>query len=223
MTALLDDSVLTSIITAAAAISGWAAFVYKYFSERPKIKGKLLQVMRGRMRNPENPSEELTIFTLFLYLTNQRKNAIHLRDYSLEVDEGCGFEKTKILRGDLSKLKFSSKGGEIQFPNFEQSIIHKQSKPIQFGVPFYGYLIFGAHSKYYNAEIKRYRITCVDVFDHKHKITTKPDKFVDMLYLQEMFKIKTSIPTTPNQGVTEYNQSTSNLISDNEVASNNQQ
>ncbi len=223
MTALFDDSILTLIIAAAAAISGWVAFGYQYFSERPKIKGKLLQVMRGRMKNPENPSEDLTVFTLFLYLTNQRKNAIHLKNYILEVDEGHGFEKTKILRGDLSKLKFGSKYGEIQLPNFEQSIIHKQSKPIEFGVPFYGYLMFGGHSKYYNAEIKRFRITCIDIFDHKHKITTKPDKFVDMPYLQEIFKIKTPIPTTSNQNIIECNQSTNNQISGNEVTSNNQQ
>lgn len=212
MTALFDYSALTLIIAGAATISGWVAFGYQYFSERPKIKGKLLQVMRGRMKNPENPTEYLTSFILFVYLTNLRKNAVHVRDYILEIDDGDGFKRMKIVRGNLANLHFSCPDGEIEIPNFEQGVIHKQSKPIEFGTPYYGYLVFGGDIKYYDFKIKQFRITCIDVFDNKHVITTKPEKFVDLFYLQEVFKIKFP-KLEPNSRIYQ----PSNLISRNDV------
>lgn len=220
MSASLVDPVPAFILTMGTAISGWVAFLYQYFSDRPKIKGKILQVMRGKMKNPKNLSENLTVFTLFLYLTNVRKNAIHLRDYSLEVDEGDGFERMKIVRGALSSFRFGYGEGELQIPNFEQGVIYKQSKPVEYGVPFYGYLVFAGDVKYYKAEIKRYRITCVDVFDHKHKITAKPNKFVDLFYLQEVFKIKFPTAQAINANITKSNQTSSNLINGNDVNAN---
>ena len=192
MSVSLTESVLPLIVAMVATISGWVAFIYKYFSDRPKIKGKILQVMRGTFQNPENPSEKLTSFTLFLYLTNARKNAIHLSDYILEIDTGNGFERMKMIRGITNQtFHFEyGQGGEVQIPDFNKRLIHRQSKPIEFGLPFYGYLMFGGDFKYFKADIRRYRITCVDVFDHKHKITTEPKKFVDLFYLQEVFGIK---------------------------------
>jgi hypothetical protein len=212
MSTSITETVLTLVIGVVGTISGWVAFCYQYFSEKPKIKGKLLNVMRGRMKNPENLSENLTVFTLFVYLTNARKNAVHVRDYILEVDNGNGFKKMKIIHGNLSGFRFDCADGEIQIPNFEQGVIYRQSKPIEYGVPYYGYLIFGGDLKYYDSEIKRYRVTCVDVFDNKHTITTKPDKFRDLFYLQEVFKIK--FPNLePNSGLYR----PSNLISGNDV------
>lgn len=190
------ESVLALVSATLATISGWVAFTYQYFSDRPKVRGKILQVMRGTFQNPEQQSEKLTSFILFLYLTNRRKNAIHLSDYILEIDTGNGFERMKIIRGlNTQHVHFAYwQGGEVQIPDFNKGLIYKQSKPVEFGVPFYGYLAFGGDFKYYKADIRRYRITCVDVFDHKHKITTEPKKFVDLFYLQEIFGIK--IPET---------------------------
>jgi len=192
MSVSLAESLLTLIIATVATISGWVAFIYQYLSDRPKIKGKILQVMRGVFPNPEQPSEKLTSFVLFLYLTNARKNAIHLSDYILEIDTGNGFERMKIVRGITNQTVHFEYGqdGEVQIPDFNKGLIYKQSKPIGFGVPFYGYLMFGGDFKYFKADIRRYRITCVDVFDHKHKITTESKKFVDLFYLQEVFGIK---------------------------------
>src|SRR4030043_2100980 len=121
MSASLAETVLTLIIGAVGTISGWAAYAYTYLSDKPKVKGKILQVMKGNMQNPMQPSERLTSFILFLYLTNGRKNAIHLSNYILEIDVGNGFEQVKMLRGisDNLNIHFSySKGGEIQIPDF---------------------------------------------------------------------------------------------------------
>jgi len=192
MSEALIESILALVIAIVATISGWVAFVYQYFSDRPKIRGKILQVMRGTMQNPERPSENLTMFMLFLYLTNARKNAIHLSDYILEIDTENKFEKMKIVRGlTAHPVHFMyGQGGEVSIPDFNKGLIYKQSKAVEFGTPFYGYLVFAGDLKYYKADIRRYRITCIDVFDHKHKTTTESKKFVDLFYLQEVFGIK---------------------------------
>jgi len=186
------ESILTIVIALVAAVSGWIAFFYQYYSDKPKIRGKILQVMRGTFQNPEKPSESLTTFVLFLYLTNARKNAIHLSDYILEIDTGDRFERMKMIRGITNQtVHFGyEQGGEVQIPDFNKGLIYKQSKAVEFGTPFYGYLAFAGDLKYHKANIRRYRITCVDVFDHKHEITTEPKKFVDLFYLQEVFGIK---------------------------------
>jgi hypothetical protein len=196
MSTLLNESALTLLIATVAAISGWATVVYEYFSDKPKIKGKILQVMRGTFQNPEKPSDSLTVFVLFLYLTNARKNNLHLSDYILEIDIGGRFERMKMIRGitDQSIHFGYEKGGEVQIPDFNKGLIYKQTKAVEFGTPFYGYLAFAGDVKYHKADIQRYRITCVDVFDHKHKITTESKKFVDLFYLQEVFGIQ--IPKT---------------------------
>jgi len=64
MSLIFDQPMLALIIATIAAISGWASFLYQILSGKPKIKGKILQVMRGHMPNPERPSEQLTTFTL---------------------------------------------------------------------------------------------------------------------------------------------------------------
>jgi hypothetical protein len=99
MSELLGESTLTILIAIVAAVFPWVALIYQHFSNKPKIKGKILQVMRGTFPNPERPSESLTTFTIFLYLTNARKNALHIRDYLLEIEAENKFEKMKIVRG----------------------------------------------------------------------------------------------------------------------------
>jgi hypothetical protein len=206
------------LISLIFGFSGWIAFLYDYYSSRPKIRGKILNVMRGQFDNPQKPSEKLTVFILFLYLTNLRKSAIHLSNFDLEVDVGKGFEKTQPIRGfGNTNVHFAwSTGGEVQIPDFNKGLIYKQKKPIEFGVPFYGYLAFGADSKFYKAEINCYKIICTDIFDHKHVTKAKPEKFVDLFYLQETFNIK--IPLE-RQSINppETTQTTTNLISDNDV------
>jgi hypothetical protein len=78
----------------------------------------------------------------------------------------------------------------VQFPDFKKGLIYNQSKAVEFGTPFYGYIVFAGDIKYYKADISSYRITCIDVFDNKHKITTEPKDFIDIFYLQEVFGIK---------------------------------
>jgi hypothetical protein len=218
MSALSNYTVLTLIIAIIAAVSGWATVAYQYFSDKPKVRGKILQVMHGSMTNPMKTSEKLATFVLFLYLTNARKNAVHLRNYELEVDVGKGYKKMLMVRGilDSTSFTFESESGDIIIPDFNKGLIYRQSKPVEYGVPFYGYLMFAGDIEYYAQKVRRCKIILTDVFDHKHKLTTKQEEFVDIFYLQEIFNIRfpSNIPLKPAANLSQTN---TNLISGNEV------
>lgn len=188
MSALVNQ-LLTYGIAFVSAVSGWVAFLYGYFSSKPKIKGKILQVMMGYFTNPKT-SEKLTVFIPFLYLTNARENPLHIVDYLLEVETEKGWKKMNVIRGNFESNFQDAQGKPFQIPDFMKNVIYKQEKAVEFGKPFYGYLAFFGDLKYYETKIKRYRITCVDVFDNKHKITTSIEKFTNPYRLEEIFGIK---------------------------------
>lgn len=217
----LTDLLTTIFIPLLLGISGWVAFFYQYFSDKPRIRGKILQVMYGQFPNPIKPSEQLTSFVLFLYLTNTRKNAVHLQRYDLEVDYGKGFKKMQIVRGipENMNISFESNSGKISIPNFNKGLIYKHSKPIEFGVPFYGYLLFAGDIKYYQQKGRRFRISITDVFDHKHVFIANPEKhFIDIFNLQELFGIKIPVNAEikDKRGNMPTNQSI-NIVTGNEV------
>jgi hypothetical protein len=171
--------------------SGWVTFLYTYLSGRPKIKGKILQVMRGNFPNPGNPSETLASLTLFLYLTNARKSAVHLVDYELYIDAGEGFQQMKIVRSSPDAIfHFAYSGRELEIPDFNKRLLFRQIRPIAFGVPFIGFLLFGGDVRYYTAKIRKFKLVCTDVFGHKHKIVAKPEEFRDLPFIQDMFGVK---------------------------------
>ncbi len=188
------------IILFVGAVSGWIAVVITYLSGRPKIRGKILQVMRGTFPNPERRSEVLTSFVLFLYLTNARKSPVHLVDYELQIDAGEGFQGMKIVRsGPDMAFHFEYSGSELQIPDFNRRLLYRQGKSIVFGTPFIGFLMFGGDAKYYKSAIREFRLTCTDVFGHKHRVIAEPDEFRDLAYIQDMFGVTGLIPDNPPQ------------------------
>ena len=60
----LTDLLTTIFIPLLLGISGWVAFFYQYFSDKPRIRGKILQVMYGQFPNPIKTSEQLTSFRI---------------------------------------------------------------------------------------------------------------------------------------------------------------
>jgi hypothetical protein len=84
-------SLLSYIIT----LLVWATLLYNLFARKPKIKGRIYNVITGDIPDPRDPTKDLTAFNVYLYLTNIRKNTIHILDYELEVDLGQDILKLK--------------------------------------------------------------------------------------------------------------------------------
>jgi len=136
----------------------------------------------------------MTSFTLFLYLTNLRKSPAHLIDHWLELKIGgifSKYERVLIIRGNMSDLHFSDKDGkELTIPDLNQRLLNHQRTPIEFGTAFVGFLIFLGDLKFYQAKIRKYKLTSIDVFGHKHRIVVRPERFWDLGYIQDVFGVK---------------------------------
>ena len=170
----VDFQTLLYILLVIGGLSGWIALIFDRLSEKPKIRGRIVQVMRGQFKNPENPLETLTSFTIFLYLTNTRKSSAQLIDYALLIPSGrFRFQRMKILLGTLDNLHFGYQGRELNIPDLNQRLLNHQTKPVELGASLTGFLIFLGDASYYKADIQKYRLICTDVFGRKHKIVNK--------------------------------------------------
>lgn len=187
----LSTDTISLVVAIVVGLSGWLTLFYSYFSNRPKIRGRILQVMTGKFTNPEKPDELLTSFTLFLYLTNTRKSPVHLVDYELSIDVGRGPEKLKIVRSGPDMIyTFVYLGRNLQIPNFQQRLLYRQAKPISYGTPFIGFLLFGGEARYHGVKPRAFKLVCTDVFGHKHRVNAKPEEFRELPFIEDMFGVQ---------------------------------
>jgi hypothetical protein len=149
-----------------------------------------MQVMTGQFQNPTNLSETLTGFTLFVSLTNRATTPAHVRDYEFYVDIGSGFERMSIFRGISStNFHFGYQGRELQITDFNKRLLFYQNKPIEFGMPFEGILLFGGDKKYYGMPVRGYKLVCIDVFGRRHEIVTDPKDLTDLGFIADRFGV----------------------------------
>jgi hypothetical protein len=182
-----------NIISLIVAFSGWAVFLYERFTESPRIKGKIINVISGRWLIH---GKELTSFLVYLYITNQHRNSVHILDYELEADFGKGFQNLeRVYMIDNSKkwTFLDPKGEEIVIPNFKENLIYKTYKSVQFGEICKGFILFAGNKQLYGINAKKFRVTCLDVFGRRHQFISTPEQFFNLNLLLEMTEIK--LPT----------------------------
>gem|GEM_PF-1550084 len=173
------------------ALSGWTKVFLDQRSTKPKIKGRVLQVMVGKMINDKEKVKTLTTFTTYVYLLNSRRNQMHILDYQMEVKINKQWIQLSRLYSaeSLDSLSFSDSDGEpIKIENFNSNLVYKKNEPTRQGVPLHGWIIFCGDSSLYELEenAKAYRLTCIDANLKKHIITTKVTKFQHLGLLKEM-------------------------------------
>lgn len=182
------------------ALSGWVTFLYNWFTNKPKIKGRIFNVITGDMPDPSDPTKSLTAFNVYLYLTNIRKNTIHILDYELEVDLGKGFIKTERVYGahKVPNWTFTSQTHNMKIPDYPNKLITAKAKPLEQGIPLHGFVLFASRetSKMFKGNVKRFKVTCIDALDNRHEITSTPKELPNIYLLQDLagieFKPKSS-------------------------------
>lgn len=156
------------ILATVIDLSGWTTLLYNWFTSKPKIKGQIMNVMSGDMQDPENPSQTITGFAVYLYLTNARKKTVHILDYELEIDRGAGYERMLRIYGahKIRNWSFSSEKEIWKIPDFSKKLITAHAKPVKYGVPLHGFVLFASKEPHdtFKEHVKRYRVTCVDAF-----------------------------------------------------------
>ena len=114
------------LIGLALALSGWAKVAYDLLTASPKVRGRILNIMRGQMQDPRQPSASLTAFTSYLYLVNERKNVVHLLDYELEVKVDKQWSRLERVYGlhTVENLAFNAPDGEpVTISSFSDNLI----------------------------------------------------------------------------------------------------
>ncbi|MEW6614535.1 MAG: hypothetical protein AB1401_03550 [Thermodesulfobacteriota bacterium] len=195
----MESKIVIYIITTIVALSGWITLLYNWFTSTPKIKGKILNIMTGEWHTPQFRTPKTSLF-VYLYLTNKRKNPVHILDYELEFDISNGYEKALRVYGtqNIDQPSFHSDIQEITIPDFKNKVIYSKNNPIEYGIPLHGFALFATdkpHSDLIN-KIKKLKITCTDAFGVNHIIKAKPKNFTNLYLLQDIAGINIKQKTT---------------------------
>jgi len=193
----MDVNTTILVISILVAFSGWAKFLYDIFTRNPKIHGRIFNVIVGGMSNPKNQSEKYSAFAVYLYLTNERKNTVQILEYELEIE--CDNIKRKMERAygvqTVKDWRFSSDKHNIDIPNFNEKLIYAYNKPVEYGIPLHGFVLFvSREEKYYlnvqKADLVKYHVTLIDVLGKKHRIVTSQKEFANINLLQDIAGIR---------------------------------
>lgn len=171
------------------ALSGWGKVVYDYVAARPKIRGRIFNVMRGHMKHPSDEARILTSFVTYLYLINTRRNSMHLLDFELEVNHGGQWVRLDRVYGihNVQNLRFDAPDGtEIKIESFNKNLIYRKNEPVDYGKPLHGWIVFAGDPSLHEANIEKYKVTCVDAYRGRHTFETTRRDFENLNLLQDM-------------------------------------
>lgn len=177
---------VTLAVTALVGVSGWATLAYQHFTARPKLRSSLINVMRGLGTINDVPR---TSFWAYLYLTNTRRNQVHILDYGMEVRVRGRWVTLDRVYGVTPATSFTfqaESGRAAQVLNLADKLIWRNHTPVQFGLPHHGFLFFVGPPDLHPAPIKKYRITCIDAFQKAHRFTTPVGAMRSPYLLSEM-------------------------------------
>ncbi|MBU2226697.1 MAG: hypothetical protein KJ936_03360 [Proteobacteria bacterium] len=128
-----------------------------------------------------------------------RRPTIHIQDYELSIKVGSKWSKWiqlgRVYGIHGVKNSFDAlAGGKIEIKNFEENLIYRKSKPVEYGQPLYGWIVFVGPTTLHDADVLSYRLTCTDAFRKKHCIYTKKEELGNLFLLQDMADITIPLP-----------------------------
>ena len=186
---MIPTEYLYPTVTVIVALSGWGKVLYDYLQTEPKIKGQVFQVMRGFMDHPDIHGQKMTAFTTYLYLINQRRNAIHILDYELAIEVKSKWLRLKRVYGihRLKNLDFKdSTGQDIKIDKFPDKLIYRKGSPVEYGTPLHGWIVFVGDPELWSVDISRYKLTCIDAFRGRHEIVTNKEELANIYLLADL-------------------------------------
>jgi len=194
---------IRDIIVTLLALSGWGKVLIDWISGRPKIRGLIMGVIKSTGPTPGLipglPSDKAW-FMVYAYLVNQRKNAIHILDYHLDIKTGRKWHAGARLYALHTLLNFGFldvAGKEVPVDQFQDNLIYRKNAPVEFGRPLHGWIPFLADRDLYQAKDVTYRLTCIDAFQRKHRFKTHQRDLPNMGLWAEMAGIRLPKPPEP--------------------------
>lgn len=174
------------------AFSGWFKVYYDHQASKPKIVGRVLSVLTGTIRLKGN--EQHTIFLMYPYLLNSRKNSVHILDYEacVKVKGVKGWTKLERVYGMERNKDWSfasDTNGTIKINELHESFIFTKAEPVQQGIPLHGWCPFVSKSIAASNVITDFMLVCIDANSRRHVVKTKSDGFVGPYLLAQIASI----------------------------------
>ncbi len=187
------------VLTLLLALSGWGKVWFDWHSSRPRIRGRLLQMMRGgvEIESGGQSAERKSMFLAYLYLVNSRKSGVHLLDYELEFKSGRKWIRLDRAYG-AHKLPITAfpmaGGGHTTIPDIAKQYITTKESSVEFGKPLHGWIFFLGPPGSESGPLAEYRVTCIDAYGTRHRFRTSMRDAPPMALLQEMIEVNVPIP-----------------------------
>lgn len=180
-------------IGAILALSGWTKVYLDHIGTRPKFVGRILGILKGQL------TYEGTTYTsllLYPYITNARKNEVHILEYKLFYKERWYSTWKSAARAyglENVKINSTSIGGDsISLGNLKEQLIYAKGGIVKHGVPLHGWAPFLGPTNLYTINGHKYKLILTDAFGKKHSIVLAKNKGMDPQILMELST--TSLP-----------------------------
>ena len=175
------------------AFSGWFKVAYDHQTSKPKVVGKLLNVMSAQATSPTK--KNYTFFMLYPYLLNARKNSIHILDYEafIKVPNKKGWQALNRFYGldKVSNTTFMSPaGGLIKINGLPSAYIYRKGEPVQQGIPLHGWIPFLGDADLDTVKATEYKLVCIDANSNRHEIVMKTKDIVSLPLLLQIADIE---------------------------------
>lgn len=196
---LLDIlAVSISVVSVAIALS---ALVYTWLSNKPRVRGRLNYILPSPLAIAgDSEGSRTTALMAHVTLTNLGRHPVFIQDYQLEIDRGGGYKSIKRLTRITGFPQLKVGQDSIKLKEWREWLIYYPQKPVEYGSPLSGMLVFFIQEPLANLEgkITRYRVTAEDVFGRRYTFEATPEEFIDSGRLVEMFQIGGAEVTTPD-------------------------
>lgn len=182
----LPWDIIIAALSALFALSGWLTVLYTFISDRPKLNCKVFGSIQGNVTFHE---KNYTSFITYLYVTNRRRNAIHILDCEMEVEIDRKFVKLDRVYGTQNVQNYTltdTRGQIITIPDIHQKWLFTKQKPVEFGTPLHSFVMFVGDVALYQKKLTRYRVTLIDAFYRRHMFNTKKEELPNLYLLADV-------------------------------------
>ncbi|WP_445673382.1 hypothetical protein ACUDA6_27020 [Pseudomonas ceruminis] len=170
------------------ALSGWTKVYLDHIGNRPKFVGRILGVLKGQLHYK---GQTYTSLLLYPYITNARKNEVHILEYELFYKEKwySSWKRAARAYGLENHVDISSTsiGGEkLSFGKLKEKLIYSEGGIVKHGVPLHGWIPFLGPSDFYTINAHKYKLILTDAFGKKHSLALVKNKGVSPHILMEL-------------------------------------
>jgi nucleoside phosphorylase len=181
-------------LTLSGVIAVIATYLVQTYLAKPRIKIVIFNMSTGILSFNQKP--EYALFTIYVYITNQHHNAVHILDYELNIDFGEGFTRLKriyqIHQGWPDPYRTETDTDFVEIPDFTKKLIYANPRPVSYGDILKGFVAFGGDTTLHGRKARRIRFTCIDAFQKRHTVVTTPEKYLEPLLFYEFVGAKTT-------------------------------